>query len=76
MKRTKQNGKLKLGKDVVSSLTKAEQNNLLGGEPQWTTSFGNCSGFLCCNPTGLTKTYSQVFKCLPQEPQEPQGGLD
>ncbi|WP_157977098.1 class I lanthipeptide [Taibaiella helva] len=72
MKRTKQNSKLKLGKEVVSSLTRNEQRSLQGGEPQWTTSFGDCSGFLCCNPTGLTKTYSQVFKCLEEEGLAPQ----
>lgn len=50
MKRTKQNSKLKLGKEVVGSLTKNEQNMLQGGK-LITTSFMQCSGFTCCMPS-------------------------
>jgi len=69
MKRTKQNSKLKLGKEVVSSLNKKEQNHLQGGKAAWTTSIDACSGFACCNPTSITDTYSAIFKCIEANPQ-------
>ena len=39
--------KLKLNKDVITKLTSSEQSKVLGGG---TTSYGSCTGFLCCNP--------------------------
>lgn len=59
MKRTKHNNKLKLGKEVVSSLTRNEQNSLLGGEAAFTTSYVQCSGFACCRPKP-----SRVLECI------------
>ncbi|WP_118951867.1 hypothetical protein [Taibaiella helva] len=69
MKRTKQNSKLKLGKEVVSNLTKNEQNTLLGGEAAVTTSFLQCSGLTCCMPS---RYCSVVGKCLEEGLESPE----
>jgi len=73
MKRIKQSSsKLKLGKEVVGSLTKNEQSTLLGGKAAATTSYNQCSGFLCCNPTGSDTMFSKVFKCLEEGVADPE----
>jgi len=45
--------KLSLKKKVVSVLTKEEQASIKGGAG--TTSYSNCTGFLCCNPQGCER---------------------
>jgi len=69
MKRTKQNGKLKLGKEVVGSLTKNEQSALLGGKAAITTSFMQCSGFTCCMPS---RYCSIGGRCLEEGVESPE----
>lgn len=45
-------GKLQLKKQAVSNLTHAELCTVKGGVAEaWTTSIGNCTGFLCCTVT-------------------------
>ncbi len=52
MKKINQNqGKLQFRKQAIANLTKSETENVQGGKAAFTTSFGNCSGFLCCSPT-------------------------
>ena len=41
--------KLNLKKKVVSVLSDEETKNIKGGG---TTSYSNCTGFLCCSPKG------------------------
>ncbi|MGG9963927.1 class I lanthipeptide [Ferruginibacter sp. SUN106] len=42
-------GKLQLKKQAVSNLTHAELSTVKGGVAEaWTTSIGNCTGFMCC----------------------------
>ena len=41
--------KLELRKKVISSLTDAEKKNVIGGgEDAYTTSFSDCTYFICC----------------------------
>lgn len=47
---TQATGKLQFRKQAIANLSKAEQTQVNGGKAAFTTSFGNCSGFLCCNP--------------------------
>ncbi|WP_118975179.1 hypothetical protein [Taibaiella koreensis] len=70
MKRAKQNNKLKLGKDVVGSLTRNEQNILLAGKAALlTTSFMQCSGLTCCQPT---RYCSIGGRCLEEGVENPE----
>lgn len=50
MKKTNLAGsaKLQLKKQAIANLSKNEMTAVAGGKPQFTTSYGNCSGFLCC----------------------------
>jgi len=41
--------KLILDKKTITQLSEKEQAKVLGGEA-WTTSFGSCTGGLCCSP--------------------------
>ena len=45
------NSKLQFRKEALVNLNRSEMDHVQGGEAAWTTSFGNCSGFLCCSPT-------------------------
>lgn len=51
--------KLELKKKVISSLTDAEKRNVIGGgDDAYTTSFSDCTYFICCgegcpDPTSL-----------------------
>ncbi len=68
MKKTNQNqGKLQFRKQAIANLTKSETENVQGGKAAFTTSFGNCSGFLCCSPTKSTVLIDDIIptiKCL------------
>lgn len=41
-------GKLQFKKQAIASLTRTDLMHINGGEAAVTTSFGKCSGFLCC----------------------------
>jgi len=41
--------KLILDKKTITQLSEKEQSKILGGEAL-TTSYGSCTGFLCCSP--------------------------
>lgn len=41
--------KLELNKKVVAVLTDKEKESIKGGLAAGTTSYSNCSGFLCCS---------------------------
>ena len=60
---------LSLKKQAVSKLTNAQQANLQAGNAA-TTSFIQCSGFSCCDPTESVTIITQIFNCLPQEDKE------
>jgi len=51
--------KLILDKKTITQLSEKEQSKILGGEA-WTTSFGSCTGGLCCSPQ---PTLSQLNLC-------------
>jgi hypothetical protein len=53
----KKRTKLDFNKKVISSLSDAEQKNVVGGDAPATTSFVECSGWSCCKETAsLTLT--------------------
>lgn len=65
MKKVNQNNsKLQFRKQAIANLSKSESENVQGGKPAWTTSFGNCSGFLCCSPTKSTVLIDDFFPTL------------
>lgn len=43
--------KLQFKKQAIANLSRTEQSNVNGGKAAVTTSFGNCTGFLCCSPS-------------------------
>ncbi|PSK93280.1 class I lanthipeptide [Taibaiella chishuiensis] len=45
------NSKLQFRKEAIVNLNRSEMSHVQGGEAAWTTSFGKCSGFLCCSPS-------------------------
>lgn len=52
------NAKLQFKKQAIANLSKTEMNQVEGGKENaaaFTTSYGNCSGFLCCHPDGGPK---------------------
>jgi hypothetical protein len=67
MKPIQAKSKLQLKKQAVSNLSSAELSTVKGGlaEPQWTTSIGKCTGFLCCGPSQTCSTQlCTVSVCL------------
>lgn len=61
--------KLNLNKTVISQLSGEEQMNVRGGQNEVTTSFGQCTGFLCCEPisddSGTCCTSAAQESCAP-----------
>jgi hypothetical protein len=50
--------KLTLNKKTITKLSVAEQSSVMGGLA-FTTSFGSCTGFLCCDPQPkITELYT------------------
>lgn len=66
MKKTNQlnQGKLQLKKQAIANLSRPEMTHVQGGEAAATTSFGKCSGFLCCDKTESIKIATKVIKDL------------
>lgn len=68
--------KLELKKKVISVLTNSEQRSINGGKAAaGTTSYTNCSGFLCCSPEpcvsaslGSGASCLMTPGCRPQDP--------
>lgn len=58
--------KLNLKKKVISVLTDEEKRNVQGGDG--TTSYSNCSGFLCCDYKHC-EVASMGPECKDMEPQ-------
>ncbi|SDH45320.1 hypothetical protein SAMN05421827_12512 [Pedobacter terrae] len=53
--------KLVLNKKTITELSQKEQSKVLGGSNEaWTTSFGSCTGGLCCSAQPTT---SQLRLC-------------
>lgn len=59
----KQLKKLTLNKSVISKLTDSEQDGVKGGAAEVTTSFGGCTGFLCCNQPMPDCTSNELYSC-------------
>lgn len=43
--------KLQFKKQAIANLSRTDLAQVNGGKAAVTTSFGNCTGFLCCSPT-------------------------
>lgn len=62
--------KLTLDKKTITQLSKKEQSNVKGGA--WTTSFGSCTGWLCCEEQPKTSTAGGYTSChSDQDPRRP-----
>lgn len=57
-------GRLSLRKDVVTTLSENDMHLVNGGEAAWTTSFGNCSGWACCDKTQSEKILKVIGDAL------------
>jgi hypothetical protein len=66
--------KLNFTKKTISSLSEAEQKNLIGGEAPLSTSLIECSGWTCCKETAITVTLSFVTLCQETVPKIPSQG--
>jgi hypothetical protein len=56
--------KLQFRKQAIANLSKPEMNNVQGGQAAVTTSFGNCTGFLCCNKTQSIEIATDIITDL------------
>lgn len=64
--------KLQFRKQAIANLSKPEMSHVQGGEAAATTSFGKCSGFLCCNKTQSIQIATDIIKDLFDQQQAPQ----
>lgn len=56
--------KLQFRKQAIANLSKPEMSNVQGGQAAVTTSFGNCTGFLCCNKTQSIEIATDIITDL------------
>lgn len=67
--------KLQFKKQAIANLTRTDLANVNGGQAAVTTSFGKCTGFLCCSPTktrDIIDDWLDTLTTAPQNPQNPQ----
>lgn len=69
LKQPNKKKKLTLDKKTITQLSKKEQANVCGGAA-WTTSFGSCTGWLCCEEQPkITEVYTTCQS--DQDPRRP-----
>lgn len=63
MKKTNQfgNGKLQFKKQAIANLSKPDMMHVQGGQAAVTTSFGKCTGFLCCDKTQSIEIATEII---------------
>lgn len=54
--------KLQFKKEAIANLSKPEMSNVQGGQAAVTTSFGNCTGFLCCDKNQSIEITLDIIK--------------